>query len=211
MPKDLIVHSSQDFWVLNKPPGVPVQNDKSGNLSLLAWFQDYIKSPIHLANRIDRPVSGAVICTKRSKQTPTCIKQYIALTTKINDTSDTLEHYHKKDSRTRKAYISSTAHPDYKPCQLSYQKIKELDNYDLLQIELATGRFHQIRAQLAHIGHPIKGDVKYGARRSNKDRSVALHAYRVFIKDQNLKLYIPPLGRSSLWQECYNLAKEFSE
>lgn len=203
---DLIIHEDKDFIVLNKPAGVGSQDDQTGDASIFSWAEQYARQKLHLVNRIDRPVSGLILCTKTRKAGQLILdgksikKQYLALVAPIEPESSTLSDFIKKDGKTKKAYISDTEKGGYKPCTLTYATRHVLDNYHLLDITTETGRFHQIRAQLAHAGHPIKGDVKYGARRSNKDRSVDLHAYKMEIVPAQLSFTALPLGREPVWK-----------
>lgn len=203
---DLIIHEDQEFLILNKPPGINSQNDQTGDLSLCAWAEDHKNRKLHIANRIDRPVSGIVLLVKNKKglqqiKNPSVIhKEYLALVAPIEPAYAKLKHYIKRDGRTKKAYISESEHKDYKMCSLEYETIHELDKYHLLKIKTQTGRFHQIRAQLGHIGFPIKGDVKYGARRGNKDRSIDLHAYKLTITSLDLEVQALPIGRENIWR-----------
>lgn len=203
---DLIVHEDSQFLVLNKPAGVGSQDDQTGDASIFSWAEKYAKQKLHLVNRIDRPVSGLILCTKTKKagqlilDSKSIKKEYVALVPPIDPDSATLSHFIKKDGKTKKAYISKVEKEGYKACTLSYTIRHVLDNYHVIDITTETGRFHQIRAQLAHIGNPIKGDVKYGARRSNRDRSVDLHAYTMEIEPAQLKLTAQPLGREPVWK-----------
>jgi len=203
---DIILHEDKNYLVLNKPAGINSQDDQTEDLSLFGWAEKYTKQKLHLANRIDRPVSGIVLCTKTRKGgqqilgPDSIIKKYVALVAPIDPASDRLSHFIKRDGRTKKAYISEEEKSGYKPCSLSYSLRQVLDNYHLLDIETETGRFHQIRAQMGHIKHPIKGDVKYGARRSNRDRSIDLHAYKMMIRPLDLEITALPLGREPIWQ-----------
>ncbi len=203
---DLIIHEDAQFLVLNKPAGVGSQDDQTGDMSIFSWAEQYAKQKLHLVNRIDRPVSGLILCTKTRKagqlilDSKSIKKEYLALVPPIEPEAATLSHFIKKDGKTKKAYISEVEKAGYKDCTLSYSARHVLENYHLIDITTETGRFHQIRAQLAHMGHPIKGDVKYGARRSNKDRSVDLHAYTMEIEPAQLKFTAQPIGREPVWK-----------
>ena len=160
-----ILFQDHHLIIANKPGGVPAQEDKTKDPSLLRLLQAYCKRDLFLVHRIDRPVSGLIVLVKNSKdqiiiqnqiQSQQFEKTYLAIVPKI-DIPD-------------QGILEAT---------LSYVIKKDLDQYRLLEIKTQTGRFHQIRAQLAHENMPIKGDVKYGARRSNKDRTIGLHAWKI--------------------------------
>ncbi|MCU0328437.1 MAG: RNA pseudouridine synthase [Chitinophagales bacterium] len=192
-----ILYEDRHLILVNKPAGIVVQQDKSlSEINLQAQVYQYLKlkkensNPfIEAAHRIDRPTSGVVIFCKTSKalarvnkafQDKTIQKKYLAITHKSAiSTSGELRHYLKRSSRENKSLISQTPKIDYKEAILRYQVIQTIENYQMLEIELLTGRHHQIRAQLAHIGIPIKGDIKYGDKRSNEDKSIDLHAYKL--------------------------------
>ena len=189
-----IVYEDNHLLVVNKPPGILVQGDITGDLSLVDHAKEYIKKKynkpgnvyIGLPHRIDRPTSGIVILAKTSKALSRLNKQfssrepekfYWAIVKKpIPFDSDELIHYLKKNQKKNKSFAYDKAIPDAKKAILYYKKIAELKNYIGLEIDLATGRHHQIRCQLATIGNPIKGDLKYGFPRSNPDGSIHLHA-----------------------------------
>lgn len=208
---DLIIHKDHHLVAFNKTPGMPVQADKSNDMSLLQLGIMYTKSHLFLINRLDRPVSGIVLMGKH-KDIVTQIsnsdkvkKTYLAVVKKgIAEENAELTHYLQKDSKRKRAVVKTEPTEGFKESTLRYTLVKSMDNYDLLSIELVTGRFHQIRAQLAHIGHPIKGDVKYGARRKNSDRSIHLHAYQLeFVhpkSNQQIKLTAPIPVTDGLWK-----------
>ena len=190
---------------------MPVQNDKSNDKSLLQLSIMYAKSNLFLINRLDRPASGLVIMAKK-KEIQTYFsgndkieKSYLAVVKKgIPHEKAELTHYLKKDGKKMRSEVSNEEKTEFKKSILSYNLIKSMDNYDLLEVKLHTGRFHQIRAQLSHIGHPIKGDVKYRARRKNPDRSIHLHAYKISFKHPKSKKQIDlaaPIPESDgLWK-----------
>lgn len=165
---------------------MPVQNDKTGDRSLLQCLRAYCKSELHMINRIDRPVSGLVIFTKNKKSHVEMqkqfsgndlIKEYLAIVEKADIPREGKIHdFIRKSRQQHKSHI--TQDPADQACILEYQVICELDRYLVLHIYIKTGRFHQIRAQLAHLGVPVKSDVKYGARRGSADRSICLHAWK---------------------------------
>jgi 23S rRNA pseudouridine1911/1915/1917 synthase len=139
-----------------------------------------------LIHRLDRPASvicllaktkGALAALNKQMQARSVEKTYWAVVPKGDlPTEGHLVHYLRRNGRTKKAEVAKKEKNGFKKAELTYRIIDTIDRYQLLEIQLLTGRFHQIRAQLAAIGFPIKGDVKYGAKRPNADRSIHLHA-----------------------------------
>lgn len=179
---DYIIENNHQFLVAHKFSGQPVVPDLTGDVNLKNMLEAYVKHDLFPITRIDRPVSGIVLFAaqqesaaylSQSIRDQKIEKLYYAIVEGILDQdAGTLEHFLAK-GRNNKAHES----PKGKHCMLSYDVVKRFDKYTLLNIRTYTGRFHQIRSQLSLMGHPIKGDVKYGARRKNKDRSIHLHAY----------------------------------
>ena len=177
--------------------GVLVQKDKTGDKSLSDHIKSYIKIKnkkpgnvfLGVVHRIDRPTSGVIVFAKTSKALSRLNKQfvdrkvnkkYLAITNNINClSSDKLKNWIIKNTKQNKSYIHSSPIPGSKIAILRYSLVKELNNYSLLEVIIETGRHHQIRAQLSNIGLTIKGDLKYGSKRSNKDGSIDLHAYKL--------------------------------
>lgn len=213
---ELVLYKDHHLMIFNKPAGMPVQDDKSSDKSLLQLAIMYAKTKLYLINRLDRPASGIVLMAKK-KEIQTYFsdkdkikKNYLAVIKKgIKPASKELKHYLRKDGKKMRTEISEKEKSEFKESTLSYKLIKSLDNYDLVNVELKTGRFHQIRAQLSHIGHPIKGDVKYNARRKNSDRSIHLHAYQVSFKHPKSKKQIdltaPIPQNDGLWKSVAEL------
>ena len=194
--KDILFEDNHVI-VVNKMSGVLVQKDKTGDKSLSDHIKSYIKIKnkkpgnvfLGVVHRIDRPTSGVIVFAKTSKALSRLNKQfvdrkvnkkYLAITNKINClSSDKLKNWIIKNTKQNKSYIHSSPIPGSKIAILRYSLVKELDNYSLLEVIIETGRHHQIRAQLSNIGLTIKGDLKYGSKRSNKDGSIDLHAYKL--------------------------------
>lgn len=186
---DIVLYKNNQLLAFNKPAGVPVQADRTGDKSLLDLAEIYSKSKPYLIHRIDRPVSGVVLLAKTKNalnkmneawQTPKVTKTYLAVVKNVPEASEgTLEHYLKKDGRSNKSKISAADAKNAKKAVLHYKVIGHSDFYHLLEVQIETGRHHQIRAQLAAIGSPIKGDVKYGFKRNNSDKSIHLHAWKL--------------------------------
>lgn len=206
----LILYQDHHLVVCNKPAGMPVQEDPTGDASLHRIVQAYCKKDLFLVHRIDRPVSGIVVFA-RNKDAVADIsaqqadkrfqKQYLVVVEKKSlDPHGSLRNKLVHSTKTKKAYVQEEG--DGKASELHYEILHELDRYLVLKVELSTGRFHQIRAQLAHAGLPVKGDVKYGARRGNKDRSIGLHAWKLnfFHPSTHVPLTLEaPLPENDLW------------
>ena len=184
---DIVLYKNNQLIAFNKPVAVPVQPDKSEDKSLLDLAEIYCKSKVHLIHRIDRPASGVVLFARNKKALSILNDQFKSRQTKkvylavVKNQQSPLQgklmHYLAKNKAGTKSLISNQENG--KEAILNYEQIGSIDNYHLLKISLMTGRFHQIRAQLAAIDNPIKGDVKYGFKRKNKDRSIHLHAWKL--------------------------------
>lgn len=181
--------------VINKRPGQIVQADKTGDKCLADEIKDFIKQRDHkpgnvfcgVVHRLDRPVSGVVVFAKTSKalsrmnemvKRHEIQKTYWAITRNSPPKSeDTLQDYLFRNEKLNKSFVVDSDRSGCKLAVLDYRLIgHSKGGYSLIEVNLHTGRHHQIRCQLAHIGCPIKGDLKYGAPRSNADASISLHA-----------------------------------
>jgi 23S rRNA pseudouridine1911/1915/1917 synthase len=199
---DSIILKNNQVIAFNKPCGILVQSDQSDDKSLLQLAEIYCKHPLGLIHRLDRPASGVCIFAKskealvhinKQMQNREVEKVYWAVVPKGEiEQKGTLTHYLRRNGKIKKSEISLFEKPGFKKAELTYKVISTIDNYQLLEVQLITGRFHQIRAQLSAMGFPIKGDVKYGARRGNKNRSIHLHARSITFKHPTSreKLYI---------------------
>jgi 23S rRNA pseudouridine1911/1915/1917 synthase len=197
MPNLDIIFEDNHLIAINKRSGDIVQGDKTGDVPLSEYIKEFLREKYNklgnvycgVIHRIDRPVSGVVIFAKTSKalermnkliQNRQIHKQYWAIVkNKPAKSKDNLVHYLHKDERKNKAIVSNVPKDDYIRAELNYEVIASSERYYLLNIELITGRHHQIRSQLSAIGLPIKGDLKYGFFRSNSDASINLHARSV--------------------------------
>ena len=217
-----ILYEDNHIIAVNKRSGDIVQGDETGDTPLSDLVKAYIKEKyqkpgevfLGVVHRIDRPVSGIVLFARTSKslsrlnelfKTKEITKTYWAVVKKkpVSD-SGTLTHYHLKDEKTRKARLFDKEVAHSKKCVLHYRWLASSDHYHLLEIQLETGRFHQIRAQLAKIGSPIKGDVKYGFERPNENtRSIHLHARKISfihpVKNEPIVL-TAPVPDEKIWQ-----------
>ena len=186
---DWVIYKNNQLIAFNKPPGIPVQSDKTGDKSLQQLGEIYCKSKLFIVHRIDRPASGIVIFAKNKKavgllndqfKNRTVKKTYLAVVkNKPNNAEGAVQHFLVKHQKSNKSVVVEAGAANSKKAALKYKLLGGSDNYHLLELELVTGRHHQIRAQLAALNNPIKGDVKYGFRRSNKDRSIHLHAWKL--------------------------------
>ena len=192
-----ILFEDNHLLIINKRPGELSQLDKTGDNSVLEKYKLYLKKKhnkkgnvfLGLVNRLDRPTSGVLILAKTSKALSRMnkmlverkiLKKYIAVVEKKPiRKKNTLINFLKKNQKQNKSYIVDQTTKDSKKAILHYTTLKELDNYSLLEISLETGRHHQIRVQLSNIGCFIKGDLKYGSKRSNSDKSICLHANEI--------------------------------
>ncbi len=219
----LVLYEDNHLIAINKRPGDIVQGDKTGDAPLSevvkAFLKDKYDKPgnvyLGVAHRLDRPTSGIVIFAKTSKALPRlnrlfsekeALKTYWAIVKKRPDKeNDRLIHWLKRNPKQNKSYAYPNEIPESKKAIMEYRVVKKLDRYFLLEIDLFTGRHHQIRAQLAAIGCPIKGDLKYGYDRSNKDGSIHLHARRLFfihpVKKEPLDFIAAP-PKDPIWDAC---------
>lgn len=218
-----VLFEDNHIIVVNKRPGDIVQGDKTGDTPLSEVVKEYIKIKYNkpgnvylgVVHRLDRPTSGIVLFAKTSKALPKlnklfadkeAKKTYWAVVKNVPEkTSDTLVHWLKRNPKQNKSYAHKNEVPDSKKAILEYRLIKKLDRYTLLEIDLQTGRHHQIRSQLSGIGSPIKGDLKYGFDRSNADGSIHLHARKLSfvhpVKKEIITLEAP-LPKETLWNAC---------
>ena len=216
-----VVYEDNHIIIVNKQSGEIVQGDKTGDRPLSDIVKDYIKEKyqkpgavfLGVAHRLDRPVSGLVVFARTSKALARLNKMfaegevhktYWAIVKNAPRTSEgTLEHWLVRNEKQNKSYAYDHERPNAKKAILKYRTLAHSDNYTLLEVNLMTGRHHQIRCQLAAMGCPIKGDLKYGAPRSNPDGSISLMARRVeFIHPVSKAPIIveAPVPNDNLWQ-----------
>ncbi len=216
-----ILYEDNHIIIVNKAPGEIVQGDKTGDMPLVEtlkiWLKEKYDKPGNVfcgvVHRLDRPVGGLVVFAKTSKalarmnemfRNGEVKKTYWALTrNRPPKEQDRLVHYITTTERNNKSYASLTPRKDAKEAILSYKLLGTSDRYNLLEVNLETGRKHQIRVQLAAIGCPVKGDLKYGDKRSNPDGSISLMAHRIqFIHPVSGKEIdvTAPLPSDNLWQ-----------
>lgn len=216
-----VVYEDNHVIIVNKSSSEIVQGDKTGDKPLSETVKEYIKEAyakpgnvfLGVVHRLDRPVSGLVLFARTSKALPRLNdmfrngevrKTYWAI---VKDAppqpSGTLEHWLVRNEKQNKSYAYDREVPNSKKAILNYRVIGRSDNYYLLEVDLKTGRHHQIRCQLAKMGCPIKGDLKYGAKRSNPDGSISLHARCISFTHPVSKKPIEavaPVPEDNLWQ-----------
>jgi 23S rRNA pseudouridine1911/1915/1917 synthase len=215
-----IAYEDNHIIIVNKRAGDIVQGDKTGDTPLSDLLKMYIKVKFNkpgnvflgVIHRLDRPTSGLVSFARTSKgltrmtelfKNREISKTYWAIVkNKPEKDKDTLIHYLKKNPKNNKSTAFDTEKPDTKKAILHYKLIASSETYHLLEINLETGRHHQIRAQLAKIGSPIKGDLKYGFSRSNKNAGISLHARQIAfihpIKKEAVSV-IAPTPSDDIW------------
>ncbi len=226
-----VVYEDNHIIIVNKKSGEIVQGDKTGDRPLSEIVKDYIKEKyqkpgavfLGVVHRLDRPVSGLVVFARTSKaltrlnkmfaEKEEVKKTYWAIVEKRKveggkwkeDSNEwqSMEHWIVRNEKQNKSYAYSTEKPNSKKAILKYRILAKGDNYNLLEVQLLTGRHHQIRCQLASMGCPIKGDLKYGAKRSNPDASISLQSHRIeFVHPVSKETIIveAPVPNEPLWE-----------
>ena len=216
-----VLYEDNHIIAINKKSGDIVQGDKTGDAPLSDFVKAYIKKKYNkpgevflgTIHRLDRPTSGVVLYARTSKALTRMNEQFrekqvqktywaVVDNAPAND-SGTLENYLLKNQKQNKSYITKGV--DGKLAVLDFKLLKKLDNFFHLEIKPKTGRHHQIRVQLAHIGCIIKGDLKYGAKRSNKDASIHLLAQKLEflhpVKKEAISI-TAPAPKDSVWDAC---------
>ena len=217
-----VVYEDNHLIIVAKRSGEIVQGDKTGDTPLSEIVKQYIKEKyakpgavfLGVVHRLDRPVAGLVVFARTSKALERLNrmfaegkvrKTYWAITkNRPSEESATLTHWLRRNEKQNKSYASESEKPGSKKAMLKYQVIGASTNYTLLEVQLMTGRHHQIRCQLAAIGCPIKGDLKYGAQRSNPDGSISLLARSIEFEhpvSHELIRAVAPLPNDKLWHD----------
>lgn len=216
-----VLYEDNHIIIVNKESGEIVQGDKTGDVPLSDLVKAYIKEKyakpgnvfLGVTHRLDRPVSGLVVFARTSKalsrlndlfRTGSVHKTYWAITKNSPQPEEaTLEQWLIRNERQNKSYVVPNEKPGAKKAVLNYRVLNHSEHYTLTEVELLTGRHHQIRCQLAAIGCPIKGDLKYGAQRSNPDGSISLLARHIQFKHpvsgENIDV-TAPLPNDNLWR-----------
>ncbi len=228
-----VIYEDNHIIAINKACGEIVQGDKTGDTHLIDKVKAYIKKKynkpgdVYLGSphRLDRPTSGVIIFARTSKaltrlntmfQDKDEIKKtYWAVVDKLPEEEEaTLEHYLWKDEGKNKSFATPKPKKGAKLCKLSYKHRASLNRFHLLEVSLQTGRHHQIRVQLSKIGCHIKGDLKYGAARSNENGGIHLHARKLEfihpVKKEPIKIVANPPKGDAIWDELIKI-KELKE
>lgn len=216
-----ILFEDNHLIVINKKPSEIVQGDKTGDKTMPDTIKEYLKVKYNkpgnvfcgVIHRLDRPTSGAVVFARTSKGLERMNAQFREKETnkvywaiveqKPEKPEGSLVHFLKKNETKNKSFVTDSEKGGAKEAKLTYQLIASSERYHLLEISLETGRHHQIRAQLAAIGCFIKGDIKYGAKRSNEDGSICLHARRLTINHPVTKevlTFTADTPNSAIWK-----------
>lgn len=218
-----VIYEDNHIIIVNKRVGDIVQGDKTGDQPLSEIVKDFLKEKYNkpgnvylgVVHRLDRPTTGIVMFSKTSKALPRLNKLFSEKDAKKTywalvkneppKTQDTLTHWLKKNPKNNKSNAYLKEVNDSKKAVLHYKILKKLNTYFLLEIELETGRHHQIRSQLSSIGCPIKGDLKYGFDRSNPDGGISLHARQLQfihpVSNEDINV-IAPLPNDPVWNAC---------
>lgn len=220
-----VVYEDNHLIIVNKSSSEIVQGDKTGDKPLSEMVKEYIKQKYHkpgnvflgVVHRLDRPVSGLVVFARTSKalarlnemfRTKEVHKTYWAIVGNCPATEEgELVHWLVRNEKQNKSYAYDKEKPEAKKAILDYKLIGRSERYFLLEVDLKTGRHHQIRCQLAKMGCPIKGDLKYGSPRTNPDGSICLHARRVRFVHPVSKQEIDvtaPVPEGNLWHSFQN-------
>ena len=221
--KQNLIFEDNHLLVFNKQPGILVQADKTGDISLLDILKNYLKITknkkgnvyLGLVHRLDRTSSGVMVFAKTSKALSRLNKQfkkrevlktYWAIVEGKNiPKKEKLINWVKKNQTKNKSFVLNEESKGSKKAILNYIVIKRLKNYSFIQVELETGRHHQIRCQIGYRGFPIKGDLKYGSKRSNKNSCIYLHSRQLELFHPVTKkklLFVAKCPKDSLWESC---------
>lgn len=219
------IYEDNHLLILDKPPGLLVQGDKTGDNTLTDWAKTYIKKKyqkpgdvfLHPTHRLDRPVGGLVIFARTSKaldrmnkmfRDDQIQKKYLTIVRDYPENPEaTLIHWLEKNNQNNTTKAYNTERKGAKRSELSYELLGSYRSLSLLMVKPKTGRPHQIRVQLAKLGNPIEGDLRYGFERPNKDKSISLHAYQLAfihpVKKEPIKVKSKPD-----WQNFKDLIDE---
>ena len=216
-----VLYEDNHIIIVSKCSGEIVQGDKTGDMPLSETVKQHIKEKyaklgnvfVGVVHRLDRPVAGVVVFAKTSKalsrlnimfRDGAVCKTYLAITKNCpQQTEGTLTDWLVRNEKQNKSYAYDHEVPNSKKAVLSYRVIRRSERYTLIEVTLMTGRHHQIRCQMARIGCPIRGDLKYGAPRSNPDGSISLLAHKIeFVHPVSKKIISveAPLPDDRLWQ-----------
>lgn len=220
----LVLHEDNHIIIINKRSGDIVQGDKTGDKPLSDVVKEYIKEKyskpgnvfLGTVHRLDRPTSGIVIFARTSKALERLNKMlrekqiqktyWAVVKGHPTNNQNTLTNFLKKNPKNNKSKAHKNEIPGSKKAILHYTVLRKLDRYSLVEIDLETGRHHQIRCQLSNIGHPIKGDLKYGFSRSNKNGRIHLHAKKIQfthpVNKEEIIINAPTPTNDNIWDAC---------
>lgn len=229
MNKPIVLYEDNHIIAINKTNSDLVQGDQTGDEPLSDMVKAYIKQKydkpgdvfLGVAHRLDRPVSGVVLFARTSKALVRLNKMFLEKEVKKTywaivkqlpvELEGQLRNFIVKDAEKNKSHCYDKAKKGAKEAILNYRLISSTSNYHLLEVDLQTGRHHQIRAQLSRIGCPIKGDLKYGFPRSNPEGGIGLHARRIEfmhpVKNERIIIEAEPPTNDPLWREFRNIVK----
>lgn len=209
---ELILYKDHHLLALNKPAGLPTQEDKTGDPSAHRMAMAYAHRDLFIIHRLDRRVSGVLLFAKTKQDAATLSAQwqdhsirktYLGIVPEADIApKGQLIHYLTYDSYKNITNAHPTMTPGADEARMTYEVIQHLDHFMLLRIELITGRKHQIRAQLSALGLPIRGDIKYGSKRTNTDSAIDLHAYQLQFNHPSRctgMTLVAPLPEDGLW------------
>ena len=215
---DCIIYNNNQLIAVNKPAGIASQPEPSGEKSMLDLLEIYCKHKLYVVHRLDRPASGILLFAKNKQAVARLHEQfkmrhvaktYLAVVgQKPAHEHGELRHFLKYDTKKKKTFVVEPI--TGQEATLQYRWVDSSEKLFLLEVDLQTGRQHQIRAQLAAVGLPIRGDDKYGFKRGNKDRSIQLHAWKLSFKhpisEQEVHL-VAPLPLLPVW-DAFNYPKQ---
>lgn len=210
---ELILYKDHHLLALNKPAGVPSQQDPTEDTSAHRMAMAYAHRDLYLVHRLDRRVSGVLLMAKTKQDAAHLSKQWEANKVKkiyyaivpenAIDPRGQLTHYLKFDPKQNITSTFDDQESGGEEAVLHYEVVQHLEKFMVLKIDLISGRKHQIRAQLAAIGCPVRGDIKYGSKRTNEDASIDLHAYSLQFQHPTKQQYVKivaPLPEGGLWE-----------
>ncbi|HPT11809.1 MAG TPA: RNA pseudouridine synthase [Bacteroidales bacterium] len=215
-----VLYEDNHIIIVNKRVSDIAQGDKTGDEPLDSIVKNYIREKYNkpgdvflgVVHRLDRPVSGCIVYARTSKaltrmselfRTKEVKKTYLAVVCdRPPEEEGELNHFIKRNEKQNRSFAFDNEVKDSKPAKLSYKIIARSESFYLLEVDLHTGRHHQIRAQLSAVGCPIKGDLKYGSKRSNEGGGISLHSYRIRfihpVKKEEIKVFAP-LPKDKTW------------
>ena len=223
-----VLYEDNHIIVVNKPVAELVQGDRTGDVTLSDKVKLYVKKKykkpgdvyLGIPHRLDRPTSGIVIFARTSKALERLTKMFAerqiqktywaVIQTRPRELEETLENYLVKNEEKNRSHIAQSDKKGGKFAKLSYRYLCETARNFMLEIDLHTGRHHQIRAQLGYVGCHIKGDLKYGSKNANKDSGIHLHARKVSfihpVKKERIEIIAPVPQKDNLWVELEKIA-----